>query len=390
MTTAIATFIRNRETGAGEAGVTVEFRDHDTGSLLDSVTTDANGLAEFSEVEAGYPGQWYLQADDGTNTFLLSSKAIGQVGPFRAVDLIHFLRCFSDGVVDGVDGELACSADGTDMDITVQEGLAIGYGMIYWWPVDQTVTLSASDPSNPRIDRIVVRFYPVGTTDSDNVGKIVLDKLTGTPAASPSAPALTQSATTYWEISLAQVLVEAGVSTIAANKVTDERDFTIAPVLDGSITYEKIASADLGTGAGQLAIGDHAHTSVTSRGFFHDLDHAATATTTSTTNLEANGTVQAISLPVTLPTGTWTVQIKFSLDLKHSSGGRSTIGVKWESDEDIEDYDKTTDYAVSFITKEVTSVAAGSYTLTGRYCSNTSGTTSARNPVIEVTAWRTA
>jgi len=46
--------------------------------------------------------------------------------------------------------------------------------------------------------------------------------LTGTPAASPTPPNVTQSST-IWEISLAQVYVGAAVSTIAAGNITDER-----------------------------------------------------------------------------------------------------------------------------------------------------------------------
>lgn len=84
----------------------------------------------------------------------------------------------------------------------------------------EEVSLDAADPNDDRIDRIIVRVR-LGSSDRD----VVLTKLTGTPAGSPSAPALTRDATTY-EISLAQVLVGAGVTSVSDAEITDERGDT--------------------------------------------------------------------------------------------------------------------------------------------------------------------
>jgi hypothetical protein len=106
-------------------------------------------------------------------------------------------------------------------------------------------TIGAADGSNPRIDRIVLRLTREGETEQ---GKIALAVLAGTAAASPVAPTLTQSSA-LWEVSLAQVLVGTGVTTIASNKVTDERTF-----------------AFFGTAANTFAEGDHTHSFTVSEG----------------------------------------------------------------------------------------------------------------------------
>jgi len=69
--------------------------------------------------------------------------------------------------------------------------------------------------------------------------------LTGTPAGAPVVPALTQTSTT-WEISLAQVLVGTGVTTIAAGNVTNERTYSYAAVdATATPTASKIPIADV-------------------------------------------------------------------------------------------------------------------------------------------------
>jgi hypothetical protein len=91
-------------------------------------------------------------------------------------------------------------------------------GFWYQNTTDLVKTLGAADPDDDRIDRIVLRLDTVTNL------KISVEVLEGTPAGSPSAPSLTQTASTY-EISLAQVLVEAGVTSVADAKITDERDW---------------------------------------------------------------------------------------------------------------------------------------------------------------------
>lgn len=82
-----------------------------------------------------------------------------------------------------------------------------------------TVTLATSDPTNPRIDNIIVQFTDLGTSSST----AVVTPQTGTPAASPSAPTLPNNS-----LLLAQVSVAASASSISAGNITDKRVWTVA------------------------------------------------------------------------------------------------------------------------------------------------------------------
>jgi hypothetical protein len=106
------------------------------------------------------------------------------------------------------------------MSVLVSVGKAMVNGAWYKNDAAKTITITAADATNPRIDRIVLR-----RTFNSPTSAVVAAVLTGTAAASPSAPALTQDATT-WEISLAQVAVAAGATSIQQANITDERDST--------------------------------------------------------------------------------------------------------------------------------------------------------------------
>lgn len=122
------------------------------------------------------------------------------------------------GVVKSQLNELSVYADSTGMQVKVQSGQAYLKGVFFQSDAEEALAISTADASNPRIDRVILRLD--WATDS-----LKLAVLQGTPAASPTAPAVTQN-TSRWEISLAQIAVGAGVTTIAAGNVTDERRFT--------------------------------------------------------------------------------------------------------------------------------------------------------------------
>lgn len=131
--------------------------------------------------------------------------------------------------------KLEVYADSTGMQVKVRTGAAWIMGHFYENDAEVTLSIATSNPTNPRIDRVVLRLDWTNNT-------IDLAVLTGTPAASPTPPSVTQSST-IWEISLAQVYVGAAVSTIAAGNVTDERtwagsnekDFAIEVVLGDGV-----------------------------------------------------------------------------------------------------------------------------------------------------------
>ncbi len=125
-------------------------------------------------------------------------------------------RLFGDGVLSGVTNELAVTAsDPAAMSVVVATGESWVHGTWYSNDAAKTLTVTAADPSNPRIDLVILR-----RTASSNT--CVLAVLAGTPAGSPSAPSLTQTAAT-WEYTLAQIAVGTGVTSIVGGNIADKR-----------------------------------------------------------------------------------------------------------------------------------------------------------------------
>lgn len=124
-----------------------------------------------------------------------------------------------DGVVYGYGGGLAVAAtDPASMNITVATGAAFVQGRMFEvHTAGETLAIGAADPTNPRIDRVVVKL-----DNSSGVRSVTLAVKAGTPAASPEPPALQRDGT-VWELSLAQVYVAAGATSIDADDITDER-----------------------------------------------------------------------------------------------------------------------------------------------------------------------
>jgi len=128
-----------------------------------------------------------------------------------------YAKLCRDGVFADVDSELAVSASSpAGMSVSLATGWAWLQG--YWYQNDAALALAigAANPTLPRIDRIILRL---DVLSGRTIAAVVL---AGTPAASPAAPALTQTTDT-WEISLAQVAVAAGATSIVAGNITDER-----------------------------------------------------------------------------------------------------------------------------------------------------------------------
>lgn len=139
------------------------------------------------------------------------------------------------GVLPGVLNTLEVYGDSSGMQVKVKTGSAWIEGHYFNSDAIVTLAVAAADVTNPRIDNVVVRVDWTNNT-------IALAVLTGTPAGSPTIPAVTQSAS-IWEISLANVAVAAGASTVAAGNVTDKRSYSYAvdsdvDVVCGRLTLE--------------------------------------------------------------------------------------------------------------------------------------------------------
>lgn len=132
-------------------------------------------------------------------------------------------------VIPGYNNSLAVTANSpAALNVLVKTGAMFIRGKIYENTAQQTVTIAAADATNPRLDRIVARITFASQT-------IRIAVLTGTPAATPALPTLTQNATTY-EIPLGYIWVAALAATIAEAEVHDERVFLANP--ETLLSYE--------------------------------------------------------------------------------------------------------------------------------------------------------
>lgn len=118
------------------------------------------------------------------------------------------------GVVVSVGAKLAVTAS-AGMVLNVGTGFAGVLGEFAAFDATTTVAVSASNATLPRLDRVVLRLDTVGNT-------ITTEVITGTAAAIPTLPALTQTSAT-WEIGLAVVYVAATATTINAADISDDR-----------------------------------------------------------------------------------------------------------------------------------------------------------------------
>lgn len=220
MSKRLRTVVRNPSTAAGIPGITVAMKRHSDGTTITTDDTDANGLAEMTLDSVMYPGPAYLEYTSGS-VYRRSGYVGGQIGGLIWSDTLNdFMSAHGIGVCNDIGENLQAFSLGTNMNVTVASGMAIlKDGIPYVQESNQTVTIDTADGTNPRIDRIVVRLVREGQAQE---GKITLEKITGSPSASPTVPGITQSSST-WDLSLCQVRVNAGVTSIAADKVTDER-----------------------------------------------------------------------------------------------------------------------------------------------------------------------
>jgi hypothetical protein len=163
--------------------------------------------------------------------------------PFESIDTSEtqfsmWASNIGQGVINDKGFELEPFADSSGMNVKVKSGQALVRGHYYDSTAQETLTIATADPTNPRIDRVVLRLDP-------SVNSVVLAVITGTPAGSPSAPALTQTVGAIYELPLALVAVAAAAATIGPGAVTDQR--VIFSPWTGSITESQISGTIAGS-----------------------------------------------------------------------------------------------------------------------------------------------
>lgn len=166
--------------------------------------------------------------------------------PFENVDtsetqFSQWARNIGEGVKTGALNELEVFADSTGMQVKVSSGQAMVRGHYYQSTAQETLPLTAADLTNPRIDTVVIELDP-------SANSIVLKVIAGAPGLTPAPEPLVQTDAGIYQFKLAEVLVDAAATTIAAGKVTDFRtyieDFT--GTVPGSAITGEITVATIG------------------------------------------------------------------------------------------------------------------------------------------------
>ena len=128
----------------------------------------------------------------------------------------YFESLVTSGVTGDILNELSVEPQDTpNKTVYVDTGSIFIKGALFELTSAENLTIADNTSGSARIDRIVARL---NYTDR----KIEFAVLQGTPSASPVVPTLTRSTAT-WELSLAQIAVANGFSTITATEITDER-----------------------------------------------------------------------------------------------------------------------------------------------------------------------
>jgi hypothetical protein len=144
-----------------------------------------------------------------------------------------------------------------------------------------TLTIATADPTNPRIDRVVMTVNDAYYTGSTN--NVVLQVITGTPASSPSAPATPANS-----ISLATIAVGAAVLSINSGNITDTRVLVTTNIPESGDISSVTAGTGLSGGGSSGAVTLSIDTSVTA-------DLSTTQTLTNKTIDASNNTLTGVA-----------------------------------------------------------------------------------------------
>jgi len=252
----------------------------------------------------------------------------------RAFDV--FIGPGNEGIVAA--GDLSVTETGTPaMSVDIAGGRAIIQGTegTYQGPyiVENrgltTVTVTAADVSNPRVDLVVAKIEDQAYSGAVNAWALAV--VAGTPAASPVAPSMPANS-----ILLATVAVAAAAATITNANITDGRTVAPAayragdtvPVTDGGTGSTTASAARTALG---VAIGSdvQAHSAV--------LDSTTAAfTTADETKLDAIDTnVETLTLPASTTITTFAATV---LDDTTATAALTTLGAAADTITDAGSY----------------------------------------------------
>lgn len=151
-------------------------------------------------------------------------------------EIEEILKLFGSGVLTG----MGLSAPGS-MQVQVAVGGGLNLGVYHPIYTAENVTIDAADVSNPRIDRVVSRLTRTGTF----AGRVVLAVVKGTAAASPAAPALTNTADTN-EFEVGRVTLTAGASSVTTGMLSvANQAVATGPISNGSVGTLQLADGSI-------------------------------------------------------------------------------------------------------------------------------------------------
>lgn len=158
--------------------------------------------------------------------------------PFENIDtsetqFSQWARNIGEGVKQNTLDELEPFGDSSGMQVRVGSGQALIRGHYYQNSAEATLIITEADATNPRIDNVVLELDP-------SANSVLLKVVAGTPAVAPVAPSVVQTDGGVYQLKLAEVEVGAGVTTIAAEDVTDTRPMLVSaadlsPLLDTKV-----------------------------------------------------------------------------------------------------------------------------------------------------------
>lgn len=160
-----------------------------------------------------------------------------------AEPVMRWLHGRTSGVFGG-DGNLAVEAVSGSYAVTVSDGTGWmsndnADGVVVWIDnEDRTQNKLQLQPTIanatlPRIDRVVISWE---TTDYVDLPTVTI--LAGTPASSPTPPALTNN-NLMRQISLARIRIPAGATQITSDMITDERlDESVCGIVTGTVKFD--------------------------------------------------------------------------------------------------------------------------------------------------------